>query len=158
MRKATILLIGLISLGLVASAAWSYDGWGMQRGPGYQGDQWTKEQSEQYSKFLNETKELRKNLYSARSEYMALMHSTDPDPTRARELSGEIYDLEEKLEGVADKYELPNIGPRGRGYGYCPGWGGGSRGGSGPGPGMMQRGGPRGGGGMMHRGWGGGSR
>jgi zinc resistance-associated protein len=68
--------------------------------------------------FLQDTKELRKNMMIKRAEMRALMHGTNPDIERASVLAGELFDLREQLRLKAMEKGLPGrafMGPMGMG-------------------------------------------
>ncbi|MBU2489791.1 MAG: periplasmic heavy metal sensor [Proteobacteria bacterium] len=146
MRKMTMALVILLSLGLAATAAWSYGpggcpGWGA----GNDGPPAVSEENQAaLDKFQAETSDLRRELVTKKSEYQALMNSEKPDPKRAGELAGQIFDLQEQMRAKAKAAGLPAFGPGmgpgpGAGYGNCPGGGPGrgrcGRGGDNDGPG-----------------------
>lgn len=75
-------------------------------------------------KFLADTVELRKAIIAARAEQNALLRNDNPDPKRAAEISGELFDLHEQLRIKADEAGLDTIGIRGPGLGCgCDGTG-----------------------------------
>lgn len=101
---------------------------------------------QKHAKFLQDTKELRKQLAVKQAGQRALMRSAQPDSAQAQQLAGEVFDLREQLRAKAQAEGLPMsmMGPgfhggpgMGRGdgnWGPCNGMGPGS--GMGPGKGM----------------------
>jgi len=57
--------------------------------------------------FLSETTELRKNMAVKRAAKRAVMSSTTPDPEKASQLAGELFDLREQLRTKARAAGLP---------------------------------------------------
>ncbi len=57
--------------------------------------------------FLSETTELRKNMAKKRAAKRAVMSSTTPDPAKASQLAGELFDLREQLRTKARAAGLP---------------------------------------------------
>ena len=57
--------------------------------------------------FLSETVELRKNMAVKRAAKRAVMSSTTPDPAKASQLAGELFDLREQLRTKARAAGLP---------------------------------------------------
>ena len=57
--------------------------------------------------FLSETTELRKNMAEKRAAKRAVMSSTTPDPAKASQLAGELFDLREQLRTKARTAGLP---------------------------------------------------
>ncbi len=93
-------------------------------GPGVTGD------NANFTKFSDETVDLRKELITRRAELGALYRQDNLDSKKIAALTGDIVDLQNKLDTVAKKYELDR-GSRGPAYamGYGMGYG--------MGPGMM---------------------
>jgi zinc resistance-associated protein len=157
MKKLSLLLAAMV-LGLffLTPAFAGRGGWGPGAaaggygyGPGYcdgpyfRGD--LDDQAEQArQKFLEQSKELRQQLYDKKTTYYDLMDQEKPDKEAAAKLWGEIFDLQSQLQKMAaeagfrpgrwrndgygdDGYNGPcgGYGPRGRGgYGrgcYGPG-------------------------------------
>lgn len=147
MRKMTMALVILLTLGVAATASFAYDGWGCggwggrNDGPPALSDK----DKAALDKFQADTRDLRRDLAAKSGEYQALLSSEKPDAARAGELSGQIYDLREQLGDKARAAGLPAFGPGncGPGMGLCQGPG------AGMGPGFM--GGP--GRGCRGRGW-----
>lgn len=98
-------------------------------GSGYQRQQLDEKSIEARNTFLNETVELRKEFATKKAEKKALMLNDNPDAQKVAELTGEIFDLREKLQNKAQEKGIENIG-FGRGQG---------RGCGGPGPKGFQR-------------------
>jgi len=74
---------------------------GYGAGAGYCTNQsYSAQDREKAAAFLDETKELRKQIVVKKSERRALMKQENPDEKRVAQLSGEIYDLKNM---VADK-------------------------------------------------------
>jgi len=57
--------------------------------------------------FLNETTALRKKMAEKTAAMRALMKNTNPDPEKAAQLAGEIFDLREQLRTKAKAAGLP---------------------------------------------------
>jgi Spy/CpxP family protein refolding chaperone len=130
---------------IVLAATWSFAGghWG-KRGYGYpkSGYGWysslSPEQREkvqaQQEKFLNETAELRRELYQKRLEMRRLLADPKVDPGKAKAKQHEIFDLERQLGEKALENRLASQelfsaegfdpGPWSDPYGYGPhhGW------------------------------------
>ena len=77
---------------------------------------------QKYAKFLQDTKELRKQLAVKQAAKRALMRSAQPDSAQAQQLAGEIFDLQEQLRVKAQAEGLP-MGMMGRGFKGGPGMG-----------------------------------
>ena len=95
---------------------------------------------QKHAKFLQETKELRKQLAVKQSAKRALMRSAQPDSAQVQQLAGEVFDLREQLRTKAQAEGLP-MGMMGRGMNGGPGMGRGGGNwapcdGMGPGKGM----------------------
>ncbi len=71
-----------------------------------------------FSKFLEETADIRKEIAMDRAELNALMAGDNPDPVRVRDLTGSITDNQEKLSEMA---RAADIGAPGTGRGGCGG-------------------------------------
>lgn len=79
--------------------------------------------------FLAETTELRKEMATKKAEKRAIMLNDNPDAQRVAKLTGEIFDIREKLQSMAKEKGIEkNYYGRGSGYG-C----------NGPGPRGYQR-------------------
>ena len=83
-------------------------------GPGFQnpcsgqGQQFFDEATlKAHNTFLSETTELRKNMAQKRAAKRAVMSSTTPDPEKASQLAGELFDLREQLRTKARAAGLP---------------------------------------------------
>jgi hypothetical protein len=77
---------------------------------------------EKASAFLDETKELRKELVVKKSELDALMRQDNPDEKKVATLTGELFDLQNNLDEKAEKTFAGNPGygsGPGPGYGNC---------------------------------------
>lgn len=79
---------------------------------------------EERNAYLDETAELRKQFVSKQAEMHALMLNDNPDPQRAGQLQGELFDIREQLQTKAREKGIDNF-TLGRGI---------SRGCQGPGP------------------------
>jgi hypothetical protein len=136
MKKFAVLLAGLMVVGMLTTGAWSYDGTGHPgAGPGpAKAQELTAEQKAAFTKFLTETKDLRRELAGKRAELRALQAQTAPDVKATGALAREIFDLDEKIDKKAEELGLPPMGPGG-----C--MGGGGMGCMGGGGGMGMRGG-----------------
>lgn len=90
-----------------------------------------------FSKFLEESADIRKEIAVDRAELNAIMAGENPDPVRVRELSTSIADNQQKLAEIAKANDIgaPGAGVGGGcggrgagrgGCGGCGGWGNGS--------------------------------
>lgn len=73
--------------------------------------------------FLNDTKDLRKNMMVKRFEMRAIMQGTNPDAKQVSVLAGEIFDIKEQLRAKATELGLPGagcMGPMGGCMGHGP--------------------------------------
>ena len=83
------------------------------RGPGFQhpcpgqGQPFDEATLKARDTFLSETTELRKNMAEKRAAKRAVMSSTTPDPAKASQLAGELFDLREQLRTKARAAGLP---------------------------------------------------
>ena len=83
------------------------------RGPGFQhpcpgqGQQFDETTLKARDTFLSETTELRKKVAEKRAAKRAVMSSTTPDPAKASQLAGELFDLREQLRAKARTAGLP---------------------------------------------------
>jgi hypothetical protein len=85
-----------------------------------------------FTKFLEDTADIRKEMAIDRAELDAVMAGENPDPTRARELSTSIAENQEKLSEIARANDIgaPGVGAgggcgnRGGGRGSCGSCGG----------------------------------
>lgn len=77
---------------------------------------------QKHAKFLQDTKELRKQLAVKQTAKRTLMRSAQPDSAQAQQLTGEIFDLREQLRAKAQAEGLP-MGMMGRGFHGGPGMG-----------------------------------
>lgn len=68
--------------------------------------------------FLTETVELRKALAVKKAEKRALMLNDNPDPKKVADITGEIFELREKLQAKAQERGIDQPG-YGRGPGSC---------------------------------------
>jgi len=82
---------------------------------------YSEQDDEKAAAFLAETKELRKEIVVKRSELDALMRQDNPDEKKVATLTGDLFDLESKLDEKAAK----NFEGR-PGYGHGPGPGNGN--------------------------------
>ena len=144
MKKVTV-IVGILALaGLVAvpvmaqGPGWGWGGrhmmgfWG--NGPGYGGyyGNLTSEQRDTLdtlnSKFYNDTRDLRDQLWTKSRELDSVLSSATPDLDKARALQKEIGDLRGQLDEKTLNYNLEarKVAPDERlGYGYGPGYGSG---------------------------------
>ena len=99
-----------------------------------------------FTKFLEDTAEIRKEIAIDRAELDAIMAGENPDPARARELSTSIADNQEKLAEFAREN---GIGAPGVGAGGGCGNRGGARGSCGSCGGAPNGAGPQGGAGNV---------
>jgi len=72
-----------------------------------QGGQISEEMLNRHDAFLQDTKELRKNMMVKRAEMRAVMQATNPDSERVAVLAGELFDLREQLRMQAMEKGLP---------------------------------------------------
>jgi zinc resistance-associated protein len=83
------------------------------RGPGFQhpcpgqGQSFDEATQKARDTFLSETTELRKSMAEKRAAKRAVMNSTTPDPEKAAQLAGELFDLREQLRTKAKTAGLP---------------------------------------------------
>jgi peptidoglycan hydrolase CwlO-like protein len=81
---------------------------------GYRGDcrmqvnptQLDEKTKEQYTKYNNETEELRKKMFSLKAEMRAVMNSQTPDSKEAGRLAAEMFDIKEHLKKKAEEIGL----------------------------------------------------
>ncbi|HER62420.1 MAG TPA: hypothetical protein ENO11_00375 [Desulfobacteraceae bacterium] len=82
-------------------------GYGM--GPGMMGEHgWWKDRDqfsspEQYEKFLDETKDLRKKLHDLRFEYGEMMHDPKTTVGEMKKMQQDMYELQEQIQQKAGK-------------------------------------------------------
>ncbi|RJX36353.1 MAG: periplasmic heavy metal sensor [Desulfarculus sp.] len=160
MKKITVILASLALMGVLAGGAWARGGgpgWGY--GPGYQGQQLSKEDyaklAEKRATFLKETLPLRQQLAAKGIELKTLWAQPNPDQAKVQALNNEVIELRAQLAKKANDAGLPgygggrgfgrgmDFGPRGGGYG--PGYHMGYGPGGGYGPGYHMGYGPGGG-------------
>ncbi|PIE59347.1 MAG: hypothetical protein CSA32_04320 [Desulfobulbus propionicus] len=60
-----------------------------------------------HERFMGETKQIRKQLAVKRASMRAIMMAGTPDPNKAAQLAGELFDLREQLRIKAREYGLP---------------------------------------------------
>jgi len=120
-------------------------------GPGYGGDLTDEEIAalqKERNAFLEQTRELRENLYQKQLELRAELAKQNPDPKKAAELQKEVSGLDSQLDQkrldqqLKMKKENPKLFGRGFGMGMGPGSGRGPGYGMGPGRGACPGGGP----------------
>ena len=117
-----VVLISVIAIAAVQSASagpwgggprWDRSPCGECDGSGIQRQELLDEQTaEARNAFLNETVELRKELTVKRAEKRALMLGDNPDSKRVAELTGESFDLREKLQTMAQEKGIKKTGFR----------------------------------------------
>lgn len=104
---------------------WGGSPCGQCDGSGFSGQQQLNDTSiEARNAFLSETVELRKALATKNAEKRALMLGDNPDASRVAQLTGEVFDLREQLQSIAQEKGIEKVG-----FGRGPG-----RGCGGPGP------------------------
>ncbi len=141
MKRTTLSLTLVVAMLILASQAFAWGGGGrgacgacpyasvQQNAP----TQTDPAAAENYQKYLNATKDLRKQLAADRVELQAILASNQPDAKEARKVAERINDTEEKLAAKAQELNVtagcPGYGyGMGRGYGMGPGYGRGMRG------------------------------
>lgn len=62
---------------------------------------------QKHAKFLDETRELRKQLTVKQAGMRALLHAAQPDSAQVARLAGELFDLREQLRAKARESGLP---------------------------------------------------
>ena len=101
----SVLLVGALTIG-VGHLAYAH-GDGDSHHYGHHGqiqkETITKSDGEKLDKFYSDTKDLRRSYTQKRAEMKALMRSEKPDPAVAAKISGELFDLREKLVKTAQK-------------------------------------------------------
>ena len=135
MKKLLIITALVGGLGLVGYQAASANGYGPGNGPGFGGGYGycgnygygapgVTGDNGNFTKFNDETADLRKDLTVKQAELDALYRQETPDSKKIAALTGDLVDLQNKLDKVAGKYDL-NRGVRGPGYamGYGMGYG-----------------------------------
>jgi len=123
-------LIGVV--GIAGTQIASAHG-GFRGGNGYCGDGYGRFNDQAYSetvrnnydKFLDETKETRKEITIKRSELNALMSQANPDEKKVATLTGELYDLNSELDKKADTIGIESGYMHGPGMMWHNGWGAG---------------------------------
>ncbi len=158
MRNTKIIIIAIASLAAIGLAinafahggmgwggGWGHHGMGMMQnrgdyGPGYN-NQMSKEQYEQFERqreaFLNETRDLRANLFEKERALQNELNKENPDAATASKLQKQISELQAQLDqkSIDHMIEMRKIDPEmGRGgyghmyggsmMGYGPGGGG----------------------------------
>ena len=125
--------IGVAGLQVATASPWGggpskWGGPGCDGNCGYYGNQQRALQLDDKARdaFLSETVEVRKALAVKKAEKRALMLNDNPDPKKVADLTGEIFELREKLQAKAQEKGIEQPG-YGRGPGSC--------GCGGPGPG-----------------------
>ena len=113
-KMKKIILAGTVTTVLAfAGVQGAVAGPGNMKGSGFQppckmmGQQPDKAMMEAKDKFLTETTELRKTMAEKQASMRALMKNTNPDPQKAAQLAGEIFDLREQLRTKARAAGLP---------------------------------------------------
>lgn len=129
--KRAMTVVVMVAIALFASTA-VYAWWG-----GYGMGYGTGANVETMKKFQKETLSLRDELMTKQLELQNEYGKSVPDTGRIVALKKEIIDLEAKIQGIADKYNMPSGSSMGRGmmgpammgrgmqgYGYgCGMWG-----------------------------------
>jgi len=119
---AAAALVGLIGIsGISMASPQGYYGYGNCGGSRYC-DNYSQRDDGKTAAFLEETRELRKQLTVKNSELDALMRQDNPDEKKVATLTGEIYDLQAAMDEKADKAFAGSDGDDyapGPGYGYC---------------------------------------
>jgi hypothetical protein len=123
MKKLILVMAAIVALGTLTyriAGADPYQGGGGYgygcNGPGYGWKAPDKVSFEAREKFYEATKDLRKQLYEARTDYAEVMAADPVDKTRAQELWSEIFDLEKQIRTLAAEQDV-FIG----GAGFCLG-------------------------------------
>ncbi len=144
MKKSMIIVSSLVFLTLFTGSVFAFGpGMGMMgRGcQGFQGQEaWndlSKEQKDEFTvlrqKFIDETYELRTLTHQKHQEMRMLMETSNPDRAKLSKLSGELLDIEKKLNEKQIDFQLSakKISPEmafgagfGRGQGRCANRGG----------------------------------
>ncbi|UCH82305.1 MAG: hypothetical protein JSW20_06630 [Nitrospiraceae bacterium] len=123
-----VAVVFILAVGAIAYAHGpGYDGWGgghmkgyvyggHMMGPGYGRHMMAREGAgyEDNQKFLDETRDLRKDLHSKRFEYMELSRNSDTSEEALSKLDKEIIELEDKIREKAPRTAMGRAG-----YGYC---------------------------------------
>ena len=166
-KHVGLILLVLAVVGFIGFSATSYADWGRGgggcpmagggygprgfSGPGYGGDLTDEEIAalqKERNAFLEQTRELRENLYQKQLELRAELAKQNPDPKKAAELQKEVSGLDSQLDQkrldqqLKMKKENPKFFGRGFGMGMGPGHGHGPGYGMGPGRGGCPGGGP----------------
>lgn len=92
---------------------------GMKKNTGSRYQAMDAETKEKHDAFVAATTELRKEIATKRAEKRAVMHSADPDPEQAAQLTRELLELRSQMMAQADEAGL-DFGP-GQGCGNCQG-------------------------------------
>jgi hypothetical protein len=123
-----VAVVFILAAGAIAYAHGpGYDGWngghmkgygygGHMMGPGYGRHMMAREGAgyEDNQKFLDETRDLRRDLHSKRFEYMELSRNSDTSEDALAKLDKEIIELEDKIREKAPRTTMGRAG-----YGYC---------------------------------------
>lgn len=130
MKKATLVIIALALVALLATAVWARGPYSGSRGGGYGGGYCYGASGavnqEAFAKFQTDTLQLRQELAANRVELHTLLAQPQPDQARVKALSDQVTQLREQLAkkaheaGVAGGYGRGFA--RGRGDGYGPGY------------------------------------
>jgi len=107
--KKIMITAALIGVVAIAGTQFASAHGGYRGGYGYCGDGFSRFDGRTYSetvnnnyeKFLDETKATRKEIFVKRSELNALMQKDNPDEKKVAALTGELYDLNTKLDEKA---------------------------------------------------------
>jgi Spy/CpxP family protein refolding chaperone len=132
MKKLSLLLVsamlGLISLtpAFACRGGWGPGGGpgGYGYGPGYcegpysRGDDRDEQIDQARKKFLDQSKELRKQLYDKKTTYYDLLAQEKPNKEEAAKLWNEIFDLQTQLQQMAADAGFTPRRWRNGGYGY----------------------------------------
>ena len=74
----------------------------------YEGSGARNRSDDSYDKFHKMTSDIRREIAVKKNELKALLRQDNPDEKRAAQLSGELFDLKEKLFGEAEKAGISN--------------------------------------------------
>ena len=130
MKKLLVIsaLVGTLGLAGYQVAAANGYGPGFGGGYGYCGN-YGYGGTANFSKFRDASFDIRKELATKQAELEALYRQDNPDAKQISSLTGDIVDLQNNLDKIAEKFEIDR-GMRGPGYamGYGMGYGSGMMG------------------------------